>query len=219
MGYTLGLDMSSQKSGYALFENRKPIKWGAWELKKDNEEDWRKRIAYMAHHVSELCDEYDISHIYVEDVPPTIENAQTVKILSALQGMIIAVTATRGIDVEFISVKTWKNKIGINLTASKENNACKKRIKEYFGKQSTKPLNTVKGWTKGWEKKMSVDYANDLFGLDLVYKSPSSKFNDDDIADALNIAWSKIAEDDLKPYDLDTFENIMDNFYNLITSG
>ena len=66
---------------------------------------------------------------------------------------------------------------------------------------------------------MSVDYANDLFGLDLVYKSPSSKFNDDDIADALNIAWSKIAEDDLKPYSLDTFENIMDNFYNLITSG
>ena len=118
MGYTLGLDMSSQKSGYALFENRRPIKWGAWELKKDNEEDWRKRIVYMAHHVSELCDEYDISHIYVEDVPPTIENAQTVKILSALQGMVIAVTATRGIDVEFISVKTWKNKIGITAGAS-----------------------------------------------------------------------------------------------------
>ena len=60
MGYVLGLDMSSQKSGYALFENIKLIEWGAWELKKDNEEDWRKRIAYMAHHVSELCDEYDL---------------------------------------------------------------------------------------------------------------------------------------------------------------
>ena len=33
-----------------------------------------------------------------------------------------------------------------------ENNACKKRIKEKFGKQSTKCLNTVKGWTKAWEK-------------------------------------------------------------------
>ena len=211
----LGLDMSSQKSGYALYQDGKLIKYGAWELTKDEENDWRKRIAYMAKKVGDLCEEYDIDHIYVEDVPPTIENAQTVKILSALQGMVIAITATKGMDVHFISVKTWKNLIGINLTTSKENNACKQRIKEYFGDEAKKSLNTVKGWTKGWEKKMSVDYANYTFGLDLVYKSPSSKFNDDDIADAINIAWSQIG--DVKPYDLDTFEAIMDNFYELIT--
>ena len=63
---------------------------------------------------------------------------------------------------------------------------------------------------------MSVDYVNNLFGLDLVYKSPSSKFNQDDIADSINIAWSQIGK--VKPYNLDTFENIMNNFYDLITA-
>ena len=62
---------------------------------------------------------------------------------------------------------------------------------------------------------MSVDYANNLFDLELVYKSPTSKFNQDDIADSINIAWSQIG--DVKQYDLETFESIMDNFYNLIT--
>ena len=57
---------------------------------------------------------------------------------------------------------------------------------------------------------------NNLFGLDLVYKSPSSKFNQDDIADSINIAWSQIGK--VKPYNLDTFENIMNNFYDLITA-
>ena len=62
---------------------------------------------------------------------------------------------------------------------------------------------------------MSVDYANDLFGIELVYKSPTSKFNQDDIADSINVAWSQIG--DVKPYALDTFEHITENFYELIT--
>ena len=59
------------------------------------------------------------------------------------------------------------------------------------------------------------DYVNDVFGIDLVYKSPSSKFNQDDIADSINVAWSQIG--DVEPYALDTFENITRRFYKLIT--
>lgn len=212
----LGLDVSSKKSGYALFQNQNLIEYGLWELSKEEESDWRKRIIYMAKCVADYCDLHYIDVVYIEDVPPIIQNSQTIKVLSALQGMLLAVFSLRDIEVEFIPVKTWKSKIGINLVSSKENNLCKKRIKEHFGKNATKPLNTVKGWTKGWEKKMSVDYVNNLFGLDLVYKSPSSKFNQDDIADSINIAWSQIGK--VKPYNLDTFENIMNNFYDLITA-
>lgn len=210
----IGLDMSSQKSGYALFSNGQLIDYGIWQMTINDEKDWRKRIAWMADCVGQYCIENNVKEIYVEDVPPTLDNSQTVKILSALQGMIIAVASLHNIDVHFVPVKTWKSKIGINIVSSKENNNCKKLIKEHFGENATRPLNIVKGWVKGWEKKLSVDYVNHVFGLDLVYKSPSSKFNQDDIADSINIAWSQIGR--VQPYDLDTFANIMDNFYDLI---
>lgn len=214
MDIVLGLDMSSQKSGYALFIDGKLSDYGLWQIDSDVEHDWRTRIAYMADCVTQYCINNNVQHIYVEDVPPTIDNSQTVKILSALQGMLIACATLHDITIDFVPVKTWKTKIGINLVASKENNACKKRIKETFGKQATKHLNIVKGWTKAWEKKLSVDYVNNLFGLDLVYKSPSSKFNQDDIADSINIAWSQIG--DVKAYDLESFESIMNRFYDLL---
>lgn len=212
----LGLDMSSQKSGYSLFKNKELVDYGVWELDSTQEHDWRSRIAFMANCVHKYCRANLIDIIYVEDVPPILENTQTVKVLSALQGMLIAVASQHNIDIEFIPVKTWKQKIGINLVSSKEVNDCKKRIKHHFGKDATKPLNKVKGWTKAYEKKLSVDYVNDLFDLELVYKSPTSKFNQDDIADAINIAWSEIG--DVKPYDLRDFKDITDEFYDLVTT-
>lgn len=208
--------MSSQRSGYAFFVNGKLEDYGLWELDSFVEHDWRERIAFMANCVGKYCRGRAIDVIYVEDVPPILENTQTIKVLSALQGMLIAIATRHDIEIKFIPVKTWKQKIGINLVASKENNACKKRIKEYFGKDAKKKLDKVKGWTKAWEKKLSVDYANHLFGLDLVYKSPSSKFNQDDISDAINIAWSQIGN--VEPYSLEAFEDIMNNFYDLVVS-
>ena len=214
MDIVLGLDMSSHKSGYALFINGKLDDYGCWEINNDTEPDWRKRIAYMASCVAQYCKEHCVQHIYVEDVPPVIENSQTVKVLSALQGMVIAISVSQRIDIDFVPVKTWKQKIGINLTASKENKDCKKRIRECRVKSKTKDLNKVKGWVKAQEKKMSVDYANHVFGTNLIYKSPSSKFNDDDISDAINVAWSQIGN--VREYDLESFEDIMNRFYDLL---
>lgn len=214
MSIVLGLDMSSHKSGYALFVNKELVDYGAWEMTNAQESDWRKRIAFMANCVGQYCVRHGVDVIYAEDVPPTLENSQTVKVLSALQGMLIAISILNDIEINFIPVKTWKQKIGINLASSKANNACKKRIKESFGKDATKNLNKVKNWTKAWEKKLSVDYVNHVFGLDLIYKSPSSKFNNDDIADSINIAWSQIGE--VKEYDLESFDDIMGRFYDLL---
>ena len=211
----LGLDMSSQKSGYALYIDGELKDCDAWELSSDVEKDWRKRIAYMASRVHDCIVTNAVDMVYVEDVPPTIDNSQTVKVLSALQGMIIAVCETVGAEVEFVPVKRWKSIIGINLASSAENHACKDKIKKTCGKKAVKCLDKVKRWTKSWEKQLSVDYANHTFGLNLVYKSPTSKFNQDDIADAINVAWSQIGE--VQKYDLESFESIMDNFYELAT--
>ena len=41
-------------------------------------------------------------------------------------------------------------------------------------------------------KQSSIEYANKTFSLDLMWKSKTSKYNQDDIADAINIAYSQI---------------------------
>ena len=88
----LGLDASSQKSGYALFVDGTLEDYGVWELTSDEEYDWRKRIAFMADNISAYCERHDVDVIYAEDVPPISQNSQTVKVLSALQGMLIALS-------------------------------------------------------------------------------------------------------------------------------
>ena len=100
----LGLDMSSKKSGYSIFKDGKLWKYGVWELSHADEPDWRKRIAFMSEQVQECCKKYGIRKIYVEDVPPIIENTQTVKVLSALQGMLIATSVLYDIDVKVILI-------------------------------------------------------------------------------------------------------------------
>lgn len=41
--------------------------------------------------------------------------------------------------------------------------------------------------SKGDLKKQSIDIANEKYGIDLLWKSPSSKYNMDDIGDSINI--------------------------------
>lgn len=186
----LGLDMSTQKTGYAIFQDKQLIDYGCFELLSSDEKDWRKRITYMASKISELMKQYKIDKIYIEDVPPIINNSQTVKTLGALQGIVLGVTSVFGVEVEFIPVETWKTKTNINLSHSKEYNQAKKALKG-----NSRALERLKGKVKAYEKKMSIDLANNKLGTELLWKSFGSKQNDDDIADAINIAASVIFED------------------------
>lgn len=186
----LGLDMSTQKTGYAIFCDKELVDYGCIEILSTQEKDWRNRITYMAGKLGEIMRENHIDKVYIEDVPPIINNSQTVKTLGALQGIVLGVMGVFGVDVEFIPVETWKNKVNINLTHSKEYNQAKKDLK-----WNKKDLEKLKGKTKAYEKKMSIDLVNRAFGIDLEWKSFSSKQNDDDIADAINIVSSVIYDE------------------------
>lgn len=186
----LGLDMSTQKTGYAIFCDKELVDYGCIEILSTQEKDWRNRITYMAGKLGEIMRENHIDKVYIEDVPPIINNSQTVKTLGALQGIVLGVMGVFGVDVEFIPVETWKNKVNINLTHSKEYNQVKKDLK-----WNKKDLEKLKGKTKAYEKKMSIDLVNRAFGIDLEWKSFSSKQNDDDIADAINIVSSVIYDE------------------------
>lgn len=199
----LGLDMSTQKTGYAIFCDNELVNYGCFTILSTKEKDWRKRITYMASELSKLMRENHIDKVYIEDVPPIVNNSQTVKTLGALQGIVLGVMGVYGVEVEFIPVETWKNKLNINLTHSKEYNQAKKELKG-----NRKGLDRLKGRTKAYEKKMSIDLVNLKYDTNLLWKSFNSKQNDDDIADAINIVSSVLFED--YKYNIKDFNNIID---------
>jgi len=162
----LGLDMSSKSSAYSLFKDNKLIEYKLWKI-PDEITDWRERILWMGSQLDECIKTHNIDIIYCEDVPLIQTNPQTLKILSALQGMVIGVVSSNGLNVEFISVSKWRSNLGL-----------------FTGKRDK--------MTRIEMKKSSIEYVNKTFGLNLIWKSPSSKYNQDDLSDAINIAWSQI---------------------------
>ena len=162
---TLGLDMSSNKSGYALFDDKNLITYGLWEPKDKME--WRDRVIYMGEQLDDFLKHNEVNQVYCEDVPLMMKNPQTLKMLSALQGVLMGVCVANNVKVTFVSVTTWRSLLGL------------------FDK-------TQKGKERDEMKQKSIEMANRIFGLDLVYKSPSSKYNCDDQSDAILIAYSQI---------------------------
>ncbi len=195
----LGLDMSTQKTGWSLWSNDGTLeKYGVWEHLIKDEDDWRVRITLMAEGLRELLAEYgkDIHIAYIEDNPPELKNVQTVKMLSHLQGYMKAVIDTYSIPIEFVSVSEWHNGLGIKVAGTKEFNLYKTQ-----NAKNPMRLDKIRRYAKPMLKKMSVDYANHHFGTKLEWRSFTSKKNDDDIADAINIVAYKLGYPtyDIKP--------------------
>lgn len=188
----LGLDMSTQKTGWSLWSDNGTLeKYGVWEHLIKDEDNWRVRITLMAQGLRELLAEYgkDIHIVYIEDNPPELKNMQTVKMLSHLQGYMKAVIDTYNIPIDFVSVAEWHNGLGIKVSGTKEYNAYKKQFLNGGNKMRAEKVGRN---AKPMLKKMSVEYANHHFGTELEWRSFTSKKNDDDIADAINIVAYKL---------------------------
>ena len=171
---TLGLDMSSKSSAYSIFNDNKLIEYKLWKI-PDEIKEWRERILWMGKQLDDCIKTHSIDKIYCEDVPLIMANPQTLKILSALQGMVIGVVSSNNLDVEFVSVSKWRSDLGL-----------------FTGNRKDVKREEM--------KKSSIDYANKTFELDLVWKSPSSKYNQDDLSDAINVAWSQIKDKNKKQF-------------------
>lgn len=206
----LSIDASSKKTGYALFENTQLVDFGLWRY-EGKDDNWRDRIKWMGTQLSTYIKSHKINHIVVEDVPPTstVNNSQTVKVLSALQGYIIAIGVMENIEVTFLPVRTWKLHMGMDLTHSKEYQS--------FKKQYPNLVKFNKDKVKHYEKYMSIVNANRFIETEkqLIWKGASSKYTQDDIADAINIGLFSVHEDtkDIKYCDK-TFNDILSEIYN-----
>lgn len=166
----IGLDMSTKSSGYSVFKDGKLIKYGLWKQKP--EILWRERCINMGNELSKLIENYLPNYIYCEDTILSGEcgnNVQTVKQLSVLQGIVLGVCAVHNVKIEFLMPSKWRSDLGV-----------------YDG--------TRDGTKRPVMKKKTIDKVNDIFGMKLYYDldKPKSIKNEDDIGDAIGIAWSQI---------------------------
>ena len=102
----------------------------------------------------------------MEDVPLKSKYPKVLVQLGAVQGFIYGVTASVHVPVVFLGRSEWRSPMGL-----------------FDG--------TREGTKRDELKRKSIEKANKLFGLDLLWVSPKSKFNQDDEADAILIAYSQ----------------------------
>lgn len=163
----MGIDASSKKTGWSIFKDNQLIDYGIIEPIDSNAE-FRDRIRSIMPQLGTIVDKYNPDVCYTEDVPLMEKGSKkTLVILGAVQGSIIGLFSSRNIPVEFIGVSNWRSKLGL-FTGKKEDTKREQM------------------------KKSSIEYANKNFEINLKWVSPSSKKNEDDIADAINVCWSQI---------------------------
>lgn len=157
----LSIDASTSSTGWGIFNEKKLVSYGC--IKAKDGRDWRERIADMIDELDKIIKENKgIERIYVEDVPLNSRNPMTLKMLSVLQGALLGMAIGNKIYIDFVLPSIWRKSADL-----------------FDG--------TREGTKRAEMKKKSIELANKTFGLDLIYKSPSSKKNQDDEADAINL--------------------------------
>lgn len=169
---TIGIDASTNKTGYAIFENNELYKYGAIEI-DDKNKPWRERVIYMINQLAFFINKYKVEQICVEVPVKTLANVNTLEQLFSLHGAILGMGSALNCKIIPVEVAEWRKELGIAKGIEK-------------GKDHRAVL-----------KERSIKLANQLYGLNLVWKSPSSKFNEDDISDAILITHSVLHKDDV----------------------
>lgn len=163
MGTIIALDASTSCTGYAVFENERLIAYGKI---KPHGDTWRDRLMDETMELAALFREYVPDVVVAEDVPLK-DGKQTIVKLGAVHGMILSLCAGFKLEPVFVLPSTWRHKLGM-----------------FDG--------TRAGMKRDAMKEKAVYMANELFGLDLQWVSPTSTKNDDDTAEAVLIGYSHV---------------------------
>ena len=159
-----GIDASTKSTGWSIFDGKELVAYG---VIKPEGQDWRERTVNQAPKLIEILNKYHPDKIYMEDVPLKAQNPKILVQLGAVQGFFYGLVASFGIPIVFLNPSKWRSPMGL--------------------------FDGTKEGTKRTEmKRKSIEKVNELFGLGLVWKSPSSVRNQDDIADAVLVAYSQI---------------------------
>jgi len=162
--YLLSIDGSTTASGWSIIDKDtfELIDYGVYEKDRKDEPILRNRVIYMIDGIKEVIEKFNPCEIVMEDVPPSVQNSMTVLALGILSGGVLGLAHSKNIPIKYISVATWHSALNF-----------------YDG--------TAKGKETDNMKQQSIKFANEKYGLNLIYKSASSKFNMDNQSDSICI--------------------------------
>lgn len=160
----LAFDASTTSTGWSIWDKHGLAAYG---VIKPEGEDWRDRLVHEGSKIKEIIEQYHPTRIVMEDVPLKNGNMKALVILGAVQGYFIGIASSYRIPIKFVLPSEWRSPIGL-----------------YDG--------TREGTKRKELKRKAIEMVNDLFGLNLVWVSPSSKKNEDDIAEAILLGYSQI---------------------------
>ena len=161
----MGIDASTTSTGVSIFDETNLI---FYTTIKPTGEDWRDRLFHQGPVLKEIVEEYKPDIVYMEDVPlKKVGGLQTLVILGGVQGFFYGIIASHNIPVKFLAPTQWRSKLQM-----------------FNGTEEGKKREVL--------KKKAVMMANEIFGLNLVWNGPTSKKTEDDVAEAILIAYSQI---------------------------
>lgn len=161
----MGIDASTTSTGVAIFDEENLVYHATIKPKG---EDWRDRLYHQGPELKEIVEKYKPEIVYMEDVPlKSSGGLKTLVILGGVQGFIYGIMATYGIPVTFLSPTQWRSKLSM-----------------FDGTQEGKKREIL--------KYKAIETANKLFNLNLVWNGVTSKKTEDDVAEAILIAYSQI---------------------------
>lgn len=160
----LAFDASTTSTGWSIWDKRGLAAYGV--IKPEGEE-WRERLVHEGVKIREIIEQYHPTRIVMEDVPLKNGNMKALVILGAVQGYFIGIASSYSIPVKFVLPSEWRSPLGL-----------------YDG--------TREGTKRKELKRKAIEMVNDLFGLNLTWVSPSSKKNDDDIAEAILLGYAQV---------------------------
>lgn len=167
--YLLSIDGSTVATGWAIFDKdtKQLIDYGVVkapiikaETKEESANNRRFRILEMLKGVNEVIEKYKPNEARMEEVPPTFgsgQNSTTVLALGTVQGAMLGLC-------------TFAHNIPISFVS----------VSTWHS-----DFGILK--SKGDLKEQSISMVNNKYNINLIYKSPSSKFNQDNEADAICI--------------------------------
>ena len=193
----LSLDMSTRRTGWALYENEKLV---AYDLIETASSNMFERLCAMYKQIEELLRIHKVDKIICEDVPVSMHsNLQTGKDLCVLQGCILALAFRYGLEYAFLKPTVWRAEIGLNHSEYKclsceytkedisglEFNCC-----PHCGNKNKKQLTKTSLNLRSDLKKRAVEMSNTTFGTNFIFLPKGSKKNGDDMAEAILIGYS-----------------------------
>ena len=107
----VGIDASTNKTGIAVFQDKKYIEHTLIDLHKIKNSS--ERIPKMMMAICDYLDKHQIDKIVMEESMMT-NNISTVKMLSNIAGAVIHYAASHDIEFEFSLPTHWRKKIGLS---------------------------------------------------------------------------------------------------------